>query len=237
MNNRGKTHYYAAWTDSGFLLGCDHEHQTVAEAVDCNAGHAGSYVVAVENGVERALNDEEEAEFQRTPRKRPTPAVLHYEVSGYAVMVRIRFADGWGWDTWMRFETYKQALEHARPSHKIVAFGSPEWHALRQSREPALPALPIPPVRMQPPQRDDETLVEYVTRLIPSPIDRRDVTDRETALPVASESARPTFAEFVLEWINDWEMKLLEKVYRLLVSATGVISTLRSRMHKTGSRD
>ena len=25
--------YLAAWTDSGFLLGCSHQHQTIASAV------------------------------------------------------------------------------------------------------------------------------------------------------------------------------------------------------------
>src|SRR5207248_819184 len=56
-------YYFAAWTDSGCLLGCDHQHQTVMSATSCIAC-AGGYVVAVENGELRALEDEEEAEFQ-----------------------------------------------------------------------------------------------------------------------------------------------------------------------------
>jgi hypothetical protein len=56
-------HYSAAWTDSGFLLGCSHEHKTVTEAKSC-IPCAGSYVVAIENGVMRCLNAEEEFEFQ-----------------------------------------------------------------------------------------------------------------------------------------------------------------------------
>ena len=55
--------YFAAWTDSGCLLGCDHEHQTVTSAEAC-ISHAGGYVIAVEKGVLRALTDAEEAEFQ-----------------------------------------------------------------------------------------------------------------------------------------------------------------------------
>jgi hypothetical protein len=34
-NGMNSIYYFAAWTDSGFLLGCDHEHQTVTEAVAC----------------------------------------------------------------------------------------------------------------------------------------------------------------------------------------------------------
>ena len=60
-------YYFAAWTDSECLLGCDHEHQTVTEAVAC-ISCAGGYVIAVENKVLRALTDDEEAEFQRAPR-------------------------------------------------------------------------------------------------------------------------------------------------------------------------
>ena len=56
-------HYFAAWTDSGCLLGCDHEHPTIASAVAC-IPCAGGYVVAVENGTLHALNDNEVFEFQ-----------------------------------------------------------------------------------------------------------------------------------------------------------------------------
>jgi hypothetical protein len=47
-------YYSAAWTDSGFLLGCSHQHKTVTEATSC-IPCAGGYVVAVENGVMRSL--------------------------------------------------------------------------------------------------------------------------------------------------------------------------------------
>ena|ERR1700739_3567665 len=57
-------HYSAAWTDSGFLLGCSHEHEAIAEADSC-IPCAGGYVVALENGVMRSLTAQEEAEFQR----------------------------------------------------------------------------------------------------------------------------------------------------------------------------
>jgi hypothetical protein len=55
-------YYFAAWTDSNCLLGCDHRHQTVTSAVAC-INVAGGYVVAVETQL-RELTEEEEAEFQ-----------------------------------------------------------------------------------------------------------------------------------------------------------------------------
>ena len=55
--------YFAAWTDSGCLFGCSHQHQTIASAVPCIAS-AGGYVIAVEDGELRELTSKEEAEFQ-----------------------------------------------------------------------------------------------------------------------------------------------------------------------------
>jgi hypothetical protein len=56
-------YYFAAYTDSGCLCGCDHEHATVISAVACISA-AGGYVVAVEGGQLRELNNSEEREFQ-----------------------------------------------------------------------------------------------------------------------------------------------------------------------------
>jgi hypothetical protein len=56
-------YYFAAWTDSHCLLGCEHEHETVISAVACCIP-AGAYVIAVENGHLRELNEKEELEFQ-----------------------------------------------------------------------------------------------------------------------------------------------------------------------------
>jgi hypothetical protein len=58
------SHYIAAYTDSGLFYACEHEHPTVIAAAVCMSS-AGSYVVAVENGRLRELNNAEEAEFQR----------------------------------------------------------------------------------------------------------------------------------------------------------------------------
>jgi hypothetical protein len=88
-------YYSAAWTDSGFLLGCSHEHKTVTEAASCTPC-AGGYVVGVENGVMRSLTAEEESEFQcvvsshctDNPALEPAaaPAEAAVSDSGYAVM-------------------------------------------------------------------------------------------------------------------------------------------------------
>jgi len=56
-------YYFAAWTDSGCLLGCDHQHATVISAVAC-ISCAGGYVIAVENGEYRELTGREEKEFE-----------------------------------------------------------------------------------------------------------------------------------------------------------------------------
>jgi hypothetical protein len=58
-------YYFAAWTDSDCLCGCDHQHDTLISAVACNAPCAGGYVIAVEKGKYRALNEAEEIQFQR----------------------------------------------------------------------------------------------------------------------------------------------------------------------------
>ena len=83
-------YYFAAWTDSGCLLGCDHQHQIVMSATFCIAC-AGGYVVAVENGELRALEDEEEAEFQRALRG---DLEIEYDANGCPVTVRIAWTSG-----------------------------------------------------------------------------------------------------------------------------------------------
>src|SRR5450755_2717002 len=137
--------YSAAWTDSGFLLGCSHEHETIVEADSC-IPCAGGYVVGVENGVMRSLTAEEEAEWQRVHYRPRTnkPAAPDEEAAHdprYAVMIRIRVADRWTWTTWMCFETYAKAAVHAREGNKVVRFLSSEWEALRQHTEAAAPIL------------------------------------------------------------------------------------------------
>ena len=82
-------YYFAAWTESGCLLGCDHEHHTIASASACMS-KPGSYVVAIENGRLRALNDAEEAEFQRAVHGDVTE-----EVKGISVTVSVNWSVKW----------------------------------------------------------------------------------------------------------------------------------------------
>ena len=49
-----RTYYFAAWTDSDCLLGCDHQHKTVTSAAACISS-VGGYVVAVTKGRLREL--------------------------------------------------------------------------------------------------------------------------------------------------------------------------------------
>jgi hypothetical protein len=169
-------YYSTAWTDSGFLLGCSHEHETIVEADSC-IPCAGGYVVGVENGVMRSLTAEEEAEFQcvhYAPRTdtppldaiRAAPAEAALRDSRYAIMTRIRVGDRWTWATWMCFETYAKAAAHAREGNKVVRFRSPGWAALRQHSEPASPIIIKAPRERVPPQGEGETLVEFVLRFL-----------------------------------------------------------------------
>jgi hypothetical protein len=88
------THYFSAWTDSGCLLGCDHEHQTVTSAAAC-VSCAGGYVIAVEKGVLRALTDAEEAEFQHARYGTPAAAKPNFAADGVlTVLLTIRITLG-----------------------------------------------------------------------------------------------------------------------------------------------
>lgn len=59
-----KVRYFAAHTDSDCLVGCSHEHKTVISAAACISA-VGGYVIAIDKHELRALNEKEEAEFQR----------------------------------------------------------------------------------------------------------------------------------------------------------------------------
>jgi len=57
-------YYTTLWTDSDCTIACWHEHETIEQAMKCMPC-AGAYVVAVEDGVMRALTVEEDAQFNR----------------------------------------------------------------------------------------------------------------------------------------------------------------------------
>jgi hypothetical protein len=91
----GSTFYFSAWTDSGCLLGCSHEHQTVTSAAAC-ISCAGGYVVAVEKGVLRALTDAEEVEFQNAMYGSKVESTQHVTSDGVLTIlltIRIRLGD------------------------------------------------------------------------------------------------------------------------------------------------
>jgi hypothetical protein len=58
-----RLYYFSAWTDSGCLLGCEHLHSSVISAANC-ISEAGGYVIAVEKGRLRALDQGEEKLFE-----------------------------------------------------------------------------------------------------------------------------------------------------------------------------
>ena len=58
-------YYLCAWDHSGCLCGCNHFHLTIASAVACtSSASAGAYVIAVEKGEYRALDEKGDTEFQ-----------------------------------------------------------------------------------------------------------------------------------------------------------------------------
>jgi hypothetical protein len=61
------TCYLASYAEGKFLVTCSHAHLTVHSAAAC-ISTAGGYVVAVEDGLLRALTDAEEVEFQKAVR-------------------------------------------------------------------------------------------------------------------------------------------------------------------------
>ena len=59
-------YYSAAWTDSGFLLGCSHAHETIVEADSC-IPCAGSRTIARAAGESYQRNTIADASLFRTP--------------------------------------------------------------------------------------------------------------------------------------------------------------------------
>jgi hypothetical protein len=207
--------YSAAWTDSGFLLGCSHDHETIVEADSC-IPCAGGYVVGVENGVMRSLTAEEEVEFQRAhyaPRTNKPPLdALPAAVgdSRYAVMTRIRVGDHWTWTTWMCFETYVEATAHARAGNKVVRFRSREWAALRQQTEAASPMVIETPRESLPPRGDGETLIDFVLRFLSA---YGIVQDAEPSPEVKPSEINTEIIGLLLIRLGESEISELERMY------------------------
>ena len=241
-------YYSAAWTDSGCLISCWHEHPTIREATEC-INWAGDYVVGVEDGVMRALTVDEEAEFQRAIHARVSKPELdaiqaaeeQYRGGGttYAVMVRIQVVDQYKWTTWMTYGTYSAAAAHAGAADRIVVFGSPQWVELKKHTEPIL--TDEEPKEFTgsahadtPTQREDETLVEYVNRFLEAyGVSERTLTKDDEYSYVMLKPLRvraSDFIEFIWNWLSEWETKELERMYALQVPAW--LETLRKRVRR-----
>jgi hypothetical protein len=254
-------YYSAAWIDSGCLLACGHEHETLMEAASC-IPCAGGYVVGIENGVMCSLSTEEETEFQSDIRNHPSSKPAPYTVpaasaeqasrdSGYAVMTRIRVVDHWTWATWMCFETYAQAVAHARKGDKVVRFSSEEWAALRQQKwaeQPqqtdAAPAIHMNAARETLPSRvEGETLVEFVLRLLsaldpagPIPIEGQQ-DDRLTSESDEQTSVIKTpidMVRMVLTRLSESEISELERMHGEDIRA--VLKALRNQSQTVAKR-
>jgi hypothetical protein len=233
--------YSAAWTDSGFLLGCSHEHETIVDA-DCCIPCAGGYVVGVENGVMRSLTAEEETEFQcavpshstENPAVETTPAAPAVSDSGYAVMTRIRVGDHWTWATWMCFETYAEAAGHARDGNKVVRFRSPEWAALRQQTEAASPIVINAPRESIPARGEGETLLEFVLRFLSA----YGFAPHAEPIPnVKHGVANTDMIDLVLSRLSGWETIELERMYAVDRHALlRALQTLFFIIHKSQRR-
>lgn len=216
----GSMYYSAAWADSGFLLGCSHEHETIVEADSCILC-AGGYVVGVENAVMRSLTAEEEAEFQcvhcafRTDKPpldatRAAPAEAGVNDSRYAITTRIRVGNHWTWTTWMCFETRAEAAAHARNGNKVVRFRSLEWATLPQQTEATSPIVKNAPRESPPPRGERETLTEFVLRFL-SPYGF--VQDPEPISDVKHGLISPDMIDLVLTRLGESETSEFERMY------------------------
>lgn len=235
-------YYSAAWTECACFISCSHEHETIVEANSC-IPCAGGYVVGIENGVMRSLTAEEEAEFQRVhyaprtnnPAVETTPAAPAEGAvsdSRYAIMTRIRVGDRWTWATWMCFDTYAQAVAHARAGSKVVRFRSPEWATLKQQEWAAQPQQTeaTPPIRANkvresiPPRGEGETFVEFVLRLLDeygldqhvepnSDVKHVSVDDSTSESNEQTSMIEPAFmARLILSRLSESEIGQLEKI-------------------------
>jgi hypothetical protein len=236
--------YSACWTDSGCLLSCWHSHLTIQEATEC-INYAGGYVVAIEDGVLRALTPVEEAEFHRaidaSRAIRPMvdegrdARVGESDVPPhYAVMIWIKVVDVWTWSTWQVYDTYEQAESYAREGDRVVPFRSGEWAALRQHSEPALPSAATATRNVRLHWRKGETLVEFVARSLdhygfdqpsasfgPAGFQRR-ADSSSVGLMILID-----LVDLVLNWIDSWEVSELERLHAKQVPAW--LETLRER--------
>ena len=149
--------YSVAWDDSGCLLSCWHEHPTISEAAECITC-AGAYLLALENGVLRALTADEESEFKRVRCTTCTDNPPRDDMRATSVNRLMR--------------------------------------------------------------REGETLVEYVSRFLGSyGISQPILTPEELGYSYISRVRITDFVGCVLDWLNRWETRELERIFALQVPA------------------
>jgi len=89
-------------------------------------------------------------------------------------------------------------------------------HCTRTDNPPSVRAMPI----NRPVRREDETLVEHVSRFVESyGIDQPISTKEENERPRVSSVRASNLVSFVFGWIDRWETKELERIFALQVPA------------------
>jgi hypothetical protein len=208
----------------------------------------------------RALTPVEEHEFQRAIDTRNDKRLAEAEQLGrdietnadlrYAVMIRVRLATVWTWMTWQVYDTYEQAVSHAKDGNKVVRFRSAEWAALRRHTDPALAsAITVPQsVRLQ--WREGESMLEFVHRCldrygVDRPSAPSDANQRIEHYRFQLDSDRSSvaldrqkvalgilidFIDAILNWLNQWEVRELERIHAKQVPAW--LENLRERARR-----
>jgi len=138
---------------------------------------------------------------------------------------RSRLFSGTGVDSEWRSSSKKDGIPL---TYRIVAFGSPQWVELEKHTEPVLTNKEHKEFKRsacaanRPTQREGETLVEYVSRLLEAyGVSQPTLTGEENWYShVARKAVRVRiydFVGFVLDWLNRWETRELERMHALQV--------------------
>ena len=107
-----------------------------------------------------------------------------------------------------------------------VVFGSPVWVALKRYSEPVQKDEDPKEFRRSAsaannPRRAGETLVEYLSRFLEGygldqPSEKgNDGHSQVTQKPLPAPDS--DFVDFVLNWLNEWDTKELERMYALIM--------------------
>jgi hypothetical protein len=113
----------------------------------------------------------------------------------------------------MCFDTYAQAVAHARRGNKVVRFASEEWAALKQKEWAAQPQQTEATPRTRETQIsriEGETFVEFVLRILDAyGLDQH----AEPISEVKHDAADPDLLGMTLSRLSGWETTELERMY------------------------